>query len=175
MRRRLLEPADRLFLLLDQGIEPRNLDSIVPLLVGTKSEQIRVVLRSPSIKEQFILAIDDPPQLLGLVHIGPSGDLDTVFPIDGRPCLDAAPINLELERPFRQSFDRDRQSVCVVTLQGKLIPGGAQRIPPAIASTWSTAAPMLDSVRPSAPSSIRGARRDDSGASGASICLAARR
>src|SRR3954469_15916681 len=58
MVRRLAEPLNLPFLLLDERVEPGHLDRVVALLVLAEAEEIRDVLWPPAIEEEEVLGVD---------------------------------------------------------------------------------------------------------------------
>ena len=58
-RLEVAQRGDFLFLGGDERVELRNLDGIVALLVFSKAEDVRHVLRTRTVEEEFVFAVDD--------------------------------------------------------------------------------------------------------------------
>src|SRR5262245_992885 len=66
---RFLQRRNLLLLFFDEWIELRNLLRVLALLVFAEEEEVGVVLRAPSVEEQFVLLADRLAQFLGLIEI----------------------------------------------------------------------------------------------------------
>src|SRR5690242_10019900 len=59
---RLPDLLDLLLGLRDERVELRDLLRVLPLLVLAEAEQVRLVLRTPAVEEQFVLRDDGLPE-----------------------------------------------------------------------------------------------------------------
>ena len=83
MLHRLAKDGDLAAPGLDQGVELRHLDGVVPLLVLAEPEEVRVVLRPPAMEEEEVLGIDDFSKLLDLILLRASFQVDALTECTG--------------------------------------------------------------------------------------------